>query len=86
MQDKELYQHILGLESPWTVASVNLNMDQQQIDIRVEHPKGTKFCCPECKTRLACYDHAEERRWRHLDGYQFKTILIASVPRVLSMA
>jgi transposase len=57
-------------------------MDQQQIDIRVEHPKGTKFCCPECKTMLACYDHAEERRWRHLDSCQFKTILIASVPRV----
>ncbi|MFN5917598.1 MAG: transposase family protein, partial [Planctomycetota bacterium] len=41
-----------------------------------------KFCCPECQEELACYDHAEERRWRHLDLCQFKTILIGRVPRV----
>ncbi len=28
------------------------------------------------------YDHREERTWRHLDSCQFKTYLVASVPRV----
>lgn len=82
MQDKELYQHILGLKSPWTVSEVKLDMELQQIDVHVSHPRGTRFACPECGDELACYDHAPERQWRHLDSCQFKTILHASVPRV----
>ena len=82
MQDKELYQHILGLTSPWTVSGVKLDIPAEEIQVRVEHPPGTKFCCPECQKELACYDHAEERRWRHLDSCQYKTILIGRVPRV----
>jgi hypothetical protein len=61
---------------------VSLNIDAQEIVVSVEHPRGTKFCCPECQLELPCYDHAEERRWRHLDSCQFKTLLSASVPRV----
>ncbi|MEW4454587.1 ISL3 family transposase [Bremerella sp. JC817] len=82
MQDKELYQHLLGLKSPWFVSQVALDVDRQQIDVHVEHPPGTKFCCPECDAKLACYDHAPQRSWRHLDSCQFKTILHAAVPRV----
>ena len=82
MEDKELYQHILGLETPWSVAEVKLDLDQQQIDIHVSHPRGTKFCCPECNQSLSCYDHVPARKWRHLDSCQYKTILHASVPRV----
>jgi transposase len=82
MQDKELYQHILGLTSPWTVSGVKLDIPAEKIQVRVEHPPGTKFCCPECQKELACYDHAEERRWRHLDSCQYKTILIGRIPRV----
>jgi transposase len=82
MQDKELYQHILGLASPWSVDSVKLDLDASEIVVKVDHPRGTKFCCPECKNELACFDHGEERRWRHLDSCQFKTILCAKVPRV----
>ncbi len=82
MQDKELYQQILGLSSPWQVSSVELDKASLEIRVRVEHPRGTKFCCPDCNTELPCHDHAEERRWRHLDSCQFKTILIARQPRV----
>ncbi len=40
MQDKELYQQILGLTSPWTVSEVKLDMPSQEIRVRVEHPRG----------------------------------------------
>ena len=79
MQDKELYQYILGLQSPSSVSEVKLDMQSQEILVRVEHPRGTKFCCPDCRKELACYDHGEERHWRHLDSCQFKTILVARV-------
>ena len=82
MQHTELYQHILGLESPWEVSNVDLNVELGEIVVKVTHPKGTKFCCPECSKELGCYDHSPSRRWRHLDSCQFKTMLEASIPRV----
>jgi transposase len=44
----------------------------------VTHPRGTKFQCPECERELACYDHAPERRWRHLDSCQCLTLLVSA--------
>ena len=82
MLDKDLYQQILGIGAPWHVADVDLDASSQEVRIRVNHPRGTKFQCPECMTELPCHDHGEERRWRHLDTCQFKTILVARVPRV----
>jgi len=68
MQDRELYQQILGLKEPWTVSQVSLSLQQEQVDVFVEHPAGTKFCCPDCDQSLSCYDHTPERQWRHLDN------------------
>lgn len=82
MQDKELYQHLLDLKSPWSVSSVELDTKQQQIHVHVSHPRNTKFCCPECEMELPCYDHTAERQWRHLDSCQFQTLLHAKTPRV----
>ena len=82
MQDRELYQQILGLDTPWSVADVQLDTKQEQVNIFVTHPRGTKFCCPKCQTELPCHDHADERMWRHLDSCQFKTFLRARIPRV----
>lgn len=82
MEDRELYQHILGIESPWSVSEVEFHTFSEEIRVHVEHPRGAKSCCPECERELPCYDHAETRRWRHLDSCQFKTILVARPPRV----
>lgn len=82
MQDTELYQQVLGLESPWKVSNVDLNMELGEVVVSVSHPKGIPFCCPECNRELSCYDHSPARRWRHLDSCQFKTMLEAAVPRV----
>ena len=82
MQDRELYQEILGLKSPWSVSRVELSVERQQVDVFAEHPAGTLFGCPECAQALPCYDHTPEREWRHLDSCQFKTVLHARIPRV----
>jgi hypothetical protein len=36
VQDKELYQQILGLALPWKVSSVELDDGQQEIRVHVE--------------------------------------------------
>jgi transposase len=82
MRDTEFYRQILGIEAPWTVERVDLNMPEGRVDVYVEHKRGIRWPCPECQTELACRDHSEERAWRHLDTCQFKTFLHARIPRV----
>ena len=82
MRDVELYRYVLGLESPWTVARVELSVKEQRVDVWAEHGDGHRWACSECGTDLPLYDHAEERAWRHLDTCQFLTYLHARPPRV----
>lgn len=82
MQDIDLYRQILGIHSPWQVESVQLDVPNGQVDIFLSHEKGVKWACPTCGDALPCYDHVEERAWRHLDTCQFKTVLHTRLPRV----
>jgi len=82
MHDTALYQYLLGLQSPWTVSRVNLDVSGQRVDVWAEHPEDAAWACPHCSTPLPLYDHAEERAWRHLDSCQFQTYLHARIPRV----
>src|SRR5574340_1034497 len=82
MRDTELYQHLLGVVAPWTVRKVELSVQGGRVDVWVEHPRRTRFACPECERELSVYDHSEERAWRHLDSCAFLTYLHAHPPRV----
>jgi transposase len=82
MQDTALYQHLLGLKSPWTVSRVDLNVNGQCVEVWAEHPEGASWACPQCSRELPLYDHAEARTWRHLDSCQYQTHLHARIPRV----
>ena len=86
MEDRELYRHILGLEEPWRVDRVQLDIRREQVDVWAVHDEGQRWPCPECGIGLSVYDHAPERAWRHLDACQFKTFLHARIPRVECLA
>jgi len=81
MRDKDLYAQILGIKSPWQVADVELDVSKGEVTVQVEQEAGAKSCCPSCGKESPGYD-ARRRRWRHLDTCQYKTILVADVPRV----
>jgi transposase len=80
MNDRKLYEQILGITAPWQVELVELKLESGQVLIRVEGSSAA-LVCPECGERCPAYD-SDERRWRHLDTCQYRTILIAKVPRV----
>ena len=80
MRDRDLYAQILGIRSPWKVTEVDLDTAGETVEVHVRHEAG-KVCCPECGKEGPRHDH-RERRWRHLDTCQFRTILVADVPRV----
>jgi transposase len=82
MDDKRLYETILGLSEPWYVAEVEVRAEREEIGVRLELREGAELVCPECGEVVPGYDRAPERRWRHLDTCQYRTVLAARVPRV----
>lgn len=82
MRDTELYRHLLGLVEPWTVTEVRLSIEEQRVDVWVDHPGSLRWPCPECGEEFPLYDHTAERIWRHLDSCQFMTYLHARPPRI----
>jgi transposase len=81
MNDKLLYERILGLSDPWYVDDVQIDFKASTITIKVDHKPGTPFKCPECNASGIVHDH-RTRRWRHLNTCQLHTIIEANVPRI----
>ena len=82
MQDRTLYARLLGIEDPWRVTDVTLRLNEEQaILVWVAMGPGETLLCPKCPDQGPRYD-SRERRCRHLDTMQYRTILVAEVPRV----
>lgn len=81
MQDRQLYQQILGITSPWQVERVELALAEGEVRVFLEHDPQTAWCCPECGRECPLHDHQPQRVWRHLDTCQYRTLLHASLPR-----
>lgn len=81
MRDTDFYSKVLGLESPWEVTAVDLDMENGLVNISVDS-SANKHKCPECNAECSIYDHAPMRRWRHLDTCQLQTIINCRLPRV----
>jgi transposase len=80
MRDVELYQAVLGVQAPWAVVTVELDVKRQPVVVTVDAGPGP-YPCPECQERVPGYDR-KRRRGRHLDTCQFTTWSQADVPRV----
>jgi transposase len=81
MKDTDLYTKILGIQSPWRVKDVDLDLSQETVSVFVEPEPGAELTCPKCGVICPGYDK-RRRQWRHLDTCQYKTLLITDLPRV----
>lgn len=81
MQDRELFKRVLRLKAPWSIARIDLHEDAEEIEVHVEAKAGRGLPCPECGKRSSVHDR-RERRWRHLDTCEYRTTIVAQVPRV----
>lgn len=75
------YQQILGDTAPWKVKGVKLDLEKLINEIALEISPDAIWGCPKCQKRMHIKEW-NERKWRHSDSCQFKTILVASVPSV----
>lgn len=82
--DTELQKHyalLLGIGSPWEVKTVELKLQEKQVEIELGWQWGADAQCPECGCKCSIHDSAPERTWRHLDTMQFTTLIRARTPR-----
>ena len=79
MRDTEFFEKALGLEAPWRVKAVSMDVAKRRVEVEVECEAGTAWGCEEGRLHIQGY---EERQWRHLDTMQFETMIKARVPRV----
>jgi transposase len=66
MEDRQLYRRILGVEDPWRVASVDLQVAAKEVHVYLAHEDLPTWPCAECGAASKLYDHQPERQWRHL--------------------
>jgi len=81
MEDRQLYARLLGIEFPWLISKVQVDMAAERIDVWVEEASGVRFACAICQCDAPVYDHTEEQVWRHLDTCQCRTYVHARLPR-----
>ena len=81
MRDKDLYAQILGIRYPWIVGEVELQLQEGAVIVHLELAPDYTPSCPVCGKASPGYD-TRRRRWRHLDTCQYRTVLVADVPRV----
>lgn len=79
----QLFERSMGLGPEWEVSDVWFEEKgdaPSELHIRVAHVRGRAVECPECGRRCGTYD-TRERTWRHLDIWQYETIVHCAVPR-----
>lgn len=81
-QSPSLFEKLLHLTPPWSVADVALDPARREMEVRLRCDPNAALACPSCGAAAARYGAAERRRWRHLDTQDCKTYVVASVPRV----
>jgi transposase len=81
MQDRELYEKLMGIEKPWQVTGSQVDLVALRVDISVGYTLPEALC-PECGKTCPIHDKRQERTWRHLDTMQFKTFVKSQIPRI----
>jgi len=79
-----MFHQILALGDSWRVSGVEYVEKESQVLIRVEETAALwkTESCPDCNAKeVAGYDHAPERRWRHLNICQLQSEIVCCLPR-----
>lgn len=78
-----LLEKSMNLGPEWTVLDAEFKKvegGKDELHIYIERTPGHSVPCPECGVPRGVYD-THGREWRHLDIWQFKTIVHCKVPR-----
>ncbi|MGG1619689.1 ISL3 family transposase [Paenibacillus sp. NRS-1782] len=77
----ELFKMALQVEKPWELREIKFDEQEQAWHLFMDFERGAEFVCPLCGGMCKAYD-AENKEWRHLDFWEWKTFMHVRVPRV----
>ncbi|MDY0404499.1 ISL3 family transposase [Virgibacillus sp. 179-BFC.A HS] len=80
----DVFESALEIPEPWYVFHYELAKEENTLHIYIEYRSGAEFPCPNC-SKSGCKVHDtldKDRIWRHLDFWQYRTLLHARMPRV----
>jgi transposase len=69
---------LLPLNSEWKVSEVNVSEEHGEVEVKL------RYAQPYVEAggrQYGLYDHRKPRRWRHMDLWQYKTYIVAELPR-----
>lgn len=83
MTTEQLFTQALLLDSPWRVAKSSFEGEPKCLVLHLELAPGNRSLpCPKCAAQGCAIHDRRERRWRHLNFWQYQTVIHARVPRV----
>jgi transposase len=81
MEFTEFISTLLGLEEDFVVDKIETNDSEKTIIITIKYlSKRFKFNGKD----YPIYDHAPERRWQHLNWFEYRCYIVCSLPRYLN--
>jgi transposase len=80
MESTKLFEMALGLSGGWKVVGSEFKGEPKKLEIHLDFEEGSRFECPECAEKCGVHD-TTEKRWRHLNFFQYECELVARVPR-----
>lgn len=76
-----MFKAALQMEGPWELTYIEFKDDEQAWHLFIDFKRGATFACPHCGSASKAYD-TEQKHWRHLDFWDWKTYMHARVPRI----
>lgn len=80
MEANQLFAMALGLGKYWTVVGSRFEGEPKKLELQLEPARGLHWKCPACERCGPVHDLVE-KRWRHLNFFQYECELVAKVPR-----
>lgn len=80
MEANQLFEMALGLGQHWSVSDSRFEGEPKKLQLHLEPKRGLLWKCPECERCGPVHDTVE-KRWRHLNFFQYECELVARVPR-----
>lgn len=71
----------LGLVKPWKCERVDFAGEPKKLTLAINYERGHHLSCPKCGIPRPIHDTVE-KRWRHMNFFQYECELVAQVPRV----
>lgn len=80
MKDTTLYEHLLGLESPWHVKRVKLSTEKKSVTVEVTMKLSFFRNDPDHELAPVVISGWVEREWQFLKSCKFETLIKSRIP------